>query len=157
MRLHAIGPIAALTLAAGACDPVFSMNVRQSLHPSPSQDCLAGALAGSPRVVEATKRGRKVEDGFHVTVRDTLAPGDAWHGIVTRQAAAAGSGERVSVTYSWMGYASPGREHRALMRAAAEALLADIRAACAPSQPPSPPECVMTGALLPETPCRTTA
>lgn len=140
----------------GACDPVFYMNVRQPLSPVPAPDCLERALAASPRVRELEPRADRREPGFYVTLRDTMVSMRPWMGHVTRRPAADSMGEVVTMTYAWMGYDSPTPRQRTKMRAVAEAVLADVRAARAPASPPAT-ECEVTGALLPPRACGSTA
>ena len=152
MRMVQRTVVVAAVAMLGACDPVFYMNVRQPLSPAPAPDCLERALAASPRVRELEPSPDRREPGFYVTLRDTTVSMRPWMGRITRRPAADSAGEVVTMRYAWMGYESPTPGQRTKMRAVAEAVLADVRAACGPASP-SAPACELTGALLPPRPC----
>lgn len=149
-RVARLGTLAVLGTAA--CDPVYGMHLRQPLQPRPALECIARALSASPRVAEAKPRPATTREGFYVALRDSLAPRGYWAGEVTRETAARDSAGVVSVSYHWMSYAEPEEREQARMAASAAALLAELRAACAPASPPAV-ECVRTGPFVKGT-CR---
>jgi hypothetical protein len=150
MRVRLMAPAVLLALGMGACDPVHTLNVRQSLRPAPDADCLARALAASPRVASAQPSETRPRDGFDVTLHDNVA-GRITAASITRKVAADSSAV-ITLSYSWMGNFALKPDERPRMRAAAEGLVEEVRATCAPSSPAAP-ECTTGGSLLPARPC----
>lgn len=149
-HLRALASVAPLALAAAACDPLYGMDVRQALRPAPTADCMAGALAASPRVSSfqpvETRGGRR---RYQVSLRGPHG-GARWFGYVEREGAEGDTAADVRVSYLWMAHDAPRRETHPEMRAAAADVLEAVRAACAPETPPAP-VCEMVGPLRPRT------
>jgi hypothetical protein len=145
-----MAPAVLVALGAAACDPVSMLNIRQSLRPAPDTDCLARALAASPRVASAQPSETRPREGFDVTLHDSVA-GRINTASITRKVAADSSAV-ITMTYSWMGNFALNPDERPRMRATAEGLVEEVRAACAPSSPPAP-ECTMSGTLQRARPC----
>jgi hypothetical protein len=88
-----------------------------------------------------------------VSFRDSLPPYSRWNSGRLEQMAAGDSARAVAFTYSWLGHARPAPAEEPVMRAEAEALLAEIRALCAPSAPPAPAACELVIPFRPSKPC----
>jgi hypothetical protein len=136
-----------LLLLAAACAPSASIAVRQSLRPAPAFDCVAAALAASPRVVMVMpSKPTPTEGHFGVILRDSLARGGPTVANVTYfvgWGAGQDSLSAVEVKFAWT--AQPGDEEKRHRASLGRALLAELRAACAPDATGSV-ECVEQGA-----------
>ena len=119
-------------IAVSGCDPLFTMQFRQSLAPRPEENCLAAALRASPLAAvvwpDSTHRGRYI-----VTVRDSLWPGGAWQVHVDQGGAR--DSTWVDASYSYMGYATPPRAVRARWAGQARDILDTVRVRCSPAVP----------------------
>ncbi|HEU0300528.1 MAG TPA: hypothetical protein VFR37_13755 [Longimicrobium sp.] len=147
MRVRMTGLAALLAVGTTACDPVYTMDVRQSLVPSPAADCVVNAVSGSAHVAEVRPRGEDVEaNGYLVLFRDVRSS------AVLTDRPAPDPGRVVTLSYTWLAATGHGTREMQRMRTAAENVLADVRAACAPESS-TPPECVLTTPSSPRGPC----
>jgi hypothetical protein len=154
-RHHSVGLAALLALGASACDPLHSMQLRQSLNPAPSMECVGRALAGSPRVLVIRETtGPAGPEAFLVRFRSHGASFNRFAGGLRREVAGDSAGA-LAFDYTWLGHQRPEREEEPVMKADAEALFAELREACAPSAPPAAPECRVVVPLRPGRPCGT--
>ena len=146
MRVRMMGLAALLAVGTAACDPVVTMEIRQSLVPAPPADCVVNAVSSSTHVAEVKPRGEDVAVyGYWVSFRD---PPET---PVLTDRPAPDSTRIVTLSYMWLEVFQPDRREMRLIRTAAESVLEEVRAACAPESPAS--ECVMTGPSGPRRPC----
>ena len=149
-RRAGLASVAVLVLVT-ACDPIYTMEVRQALRPSPAPGCVTRVVHESPLVSEARPADIwNTPEGFYVALRDSAGAGAHWNSTVARRVAPDSTGV-LSVSFQWLGYVRPDAEEAVKMEAAANRMLAELRAACAPSAPPEA-ECVRTGPFY-EKPC----
>jgi hypothetical protein len=155
MRIRRMG-LAALLLGTGACDPMWTMELRQSVKPVPSMDCLRRTVGSSPRaMITGEWKSRGEPAGFYVMFRgDSVPPYNRWSGQLTRELAPDSTG-RLMFSYAWLGHAAPAPREQPVMKESAEQLLVELSAACAPDAPPGQPECVMTIPFRSSRPCPT--
>jgi hypothetical protein len=146
--------MALLAVATAACDPMWTMELRQSVNPVPSMDCLRRTVSASPRAMITGEYGPRPEpEGFYVMFRgDSVPPYNRWSGQLTRELVPDSTGQ-LFFSYAWLRGGAPQPREHPVMQQSAEALLAEVAAACAPSAPPSDPECVMTVPFRPSKPC----
>ncbi|MFL5540800.1 MAG: hypothetical protein ACJ8J0_17545 [Longimicrobiaceae bacterium] len=134
-----------------ACDPLYTLEVRQALRPAPAAECVARAVRHSPLVADMRPSDRRSGgETFYVILRDSAGAGAHWNGRVSRDAVGDTAGV-LNVGYTWLGYARPGLEEAVKMEAAATALFTELRAACSPSAP-AEAQCIRTGPFY-ERPC----
>jgi len=142
-----VGSAVLLVTPLVACDPIFATQYRQTLAPMPTSTCVGAALAASPAVATVGPlSGNEFGTdgpGFRVALRDSLA--GPWPTTVTSRAMP-DSTLRVTLTYTYLGIASPTATQRQRMALVARQLLATARAACAPASPDSV-ECHGAGVL----------
>ena len=132
MRIRSRRMLGALvTLAIGACDPVYSLGARQALSPPPTLECLESELLRSPFVVTATRLEDPREQTFAVVVRDAAAKDTLREAWVTLDRPR-GAPPVLSMKYQWIGYQTPPPDQRGRMLGVATAVLAQLQAACAP-------------------------
>jgi hypothetical protein len=146
LRLACLAAAAVMLAGVAACDPLYTLEVRQALRPAPAAECVARAAGHSPLVADMRPSERRSGgETFYVILRDSAGAGAHWNGHVSRDAVGDTAGV-LSVGYTWLGYARPGAEEAVKMEAAATALFTELRAACAPAAP-AEQRCVRTGPL----------
>ena len=121
-------------VALTGCDPLFTMQFRQSLAPKPQESCVEAALRASPLAAvvwqDATRNGAA---SYVVTMRDSLVPGGAWQLHIDQ--GGAHDSVWVDASYSYMGYATPPRTVRARWAAEARDILDTVRVRCSTAVP----------------------
>ncbi|WP_325309413.1 hypothetical protein [Longimicrobium sp.] len=140
MRFRLATPATLLAFATAACDPGFTMTLRQPLGPAPEAACVARTLSTS-RFVSQSWTG--AENGFGVTLRD--GAGRTWSATLELLRPRRDSAHVASVRYNYLLYSRPGADEEPGMVAAAAGLLGELRAACAPASAPAV-ECATQGA-----------
>ena len=131
-----------------ACDPLQTITVRQSIRPAPRPDCISGVLGASPLVLayQWVDPERNYGADYELTLRvdgpDEPDEHDEWSAILMRDSAADGTAGALRVQYRWIADLGPrGVDDAVAMRRTAEALLAELHAACGTDDPPPAPTC----------------
>jgi hypothetical protein len=125
-----------LISAAGACDPVAALDVRQSLRPAPAADCVAAALASSPLVANVRPRGSSAPGTYDIALRDS-AMASAGRSARVELTGASPDSSQLALTFrlpgemTWTVGAGEARHLAGLGRAIARA----VQTACAPGSP----------------------
>ena len=129
-----------LVFLLAGCDPGAGILVRQRIHPAPATNCIAAAIAASPKVVKVsdTEHWRDSTDRwthFFVVIRDSLERHGAL-GVTVTNFETGYSGPALTVSVGWLGtlrtYSDAEKERMLRLSAA---LLAELRTVCAPRAP----------------------
>jgi hypothetical protein len=126
--------LAALFVLIG-CDPVFALNIQQTLQPVPTT-CVDSALLMSPHVVRAKQvPGRKGTKTYELTLTDFRAA-DYRPSLEIPLSSRGDSAVAVRVVYEWMGSSQLAAPKEELVARWGVEVVEDLRRACAPATAP---------------------